>query len=93
MDYNTEGLILLTNNGDLARKLELPSTKLKRTYLCKAHGKMPKNMIQDLVSGIKIDNIQYGPIFIEVYKKQNSNTWYKVELYVNFHVKWTSNSH
>ncbi|MSO14512.1 pseudouridine synthase [Rickettsiales endosymbiont of Trichoplax sp. H2] len=81
LDYNTEGLILLTNNGDLARKLELPATKLKRIYLCKAYGIMPKNMIQELLLGIKIDNIQYGPIFVEVYKKQNSNTWYRIKLY------------
>ena len=38
-------------------------------------------MIQKLLSGIKIDNIQYGSIFVEVYKKQNSNTWYRIKLY------------
>lgn len=81
LDYNTEGLILLTNNGDLARKLELPATKLKRVYLCKAYGAMPKGMIQELLSGIKIDNINYGPISVEISKKQNSNTWYIVKLY------------
>jgi 23S rRNA pseudouridine2605 synthase len=81
LDYNTEGLILLTNNGDLARKLELPATRLKRIYLCKAHGVMPKNMIVELSLGIKINQVQYGSIIVELYKKQGSNSWYKITLY------------
>lgn len=81
LDYNTEGLILLTNNGDLARKLELPSTKLKRVYLCKAYGLTPENMIKELSRGIEIDNVQYGPIVVELYKKQGANSWYKIALY------------
>ena len=81
LDYNTEGLILLTNNGDLARKLELPATRLKRIYLCKAHGIMPKNMINELSKGIEINEVQYGSIIVELYKKQGSNSWYKITLY------------
>lgn len=81
LDYNTEGLILLTNNGDLARKLELPKTRLKRIYLCKAYGVMPYDMIDELSKGIKIDQVQYGSIITELYKKQGSNSWYKVILH------------
>jgi 23S rRNA pseudouridine2605 synthase len=81
LDYNTEGLILLTNNGDLARKLELPATRLKRIYLCKAHGMMPKNMINELSKGIEVDQVQYGSIIVELYKKQGSNSWYKITLH------------
>lgn len=81
LDYNTEGLILLTNNGDLARKLELPATQLKRIYLCRAHGAMPKNMIKELFKGIEVNQVQYGSIIVELYKKQGSNSWYKITLY------------
>ena len=45
LDINSEGLILLTNNGALKRTLELPSSNLARVYLCKAHGLMPGYMI------------------------------------------------
>ncbi len=80
LDYNTEGLILLTNNGDLARKLELPSTELERVYLCKAHGKIPTHMIEELSKGVTVHNVQYAPIIVELNKQQGTNIWYKVTL-------------
>ncbi|WP_323732655.1 pseudouridine synthase [Candidatus Bandiella euplotis] len=80
LDYNTEGLILLTNSGNLARTLELPSTKIERVYLCKAHGKMPTKMPEALAAGVTIDSIKYAPIFIEITKQHNTKAWYKVTL-------------
>ena len=81
LDYNTEGLILLTNNGDLARKLELPKTQIRRVYLCKAYGIMPTNMLIKMHQGITINQIKYKPITAILYKKKISNSWYKITLY------------
>jgi len=81
LDYNTEGLILLTNNGNLSRKLELPSTYLSRIYLCRAYGNMPRCMVDELSKGITVDNINYAPMLVERYKKQGANSWYTIKLY------------
>ncbi|MFQ3306995.1 MAG: 23S rRNA pseudouridine2605 synthase [Candidatus Midichloriaceae bacterium] len=80
LDYKTEGLILLTNNGELSRTLELPKTNLKRTYLCKAHGSMPNNMINELEMGLKIGEVQYASIRVEFIRNKGSNNWYKIIL-------------
>jgi 23S rRNA pseudouridine2605 synthase len=80
LDYKTEGLILLTNNGCLARTLELPSTNIERIYLCKAHGSLPKNMIKELAHGITVDAIRYAPVKVELRQRQATNSWFKVTL-------------
>jgi 23S rRNA pseudouridine2605 synthase len=80
LDYNTEGLILLTNNGDLARTLELPSTNIKRMYLCKAHGRISTNMIEELSKGMTVNDVNYAPIIVRLRKQQGANVWYEVTL-------------
>ena len=62
LDINSEGLILLTNNGDLARYFELPKSQLKRVYKVKVQGNVEKKQLEFLRKGIKIQGIKYKPI-------------------------------
>ena len=58
LDYNTEGLLLLTNNGELKRKLELPSSNLERVYKVKVQGTVDNKIIQKLALGYRINNLR-----------------------------------
>lgn len=80
LDYNTEGLLLLTNDGDLARYLELPSTGWKRSYRVRAHGKIRKHDIRKLEQGIEIDGIKYKPTTITIERQQGANCWLRITL-------------
>lgn len=75
LDFNSEGLLLLTNNGELARRLELPSTGWKRKYRVRVHGKLTGEILGRLKKGVKIDGITYAPAEIEIEKEQGTNTW------------------
>ena len=83
LDYNSEGLLLFTNNGDLARKMELPSTGLRRTYRVRIFGNLPDDAIEKLQKGIIVDGVKYGRIDICVDKtsaKNSANSWITVKL-------------
>lgn len=84
LDYNSEGLLLFTNNGDIARKMELPSTALKRIYKARIFGHLSSDAIQQMKQGITIDKIKYGPVDVKVDKKdfsiKGANTWITVTL-------------
>ena len=75
LDMNTEGLLLLTNDGDLARKLELPSTGWLRKYRVRVHGYAKKKDLDLLKNGVTIDGIRYGKIEAKLDKQQGSNAW------------------
>src|SRR5882757_4462443 len=62
LDLNTEGLLLLTNDGGLARALELPATGWLRRYRVRAHGKVTQPQLDELRDGVTVDGIAYGPI-------------------------------
>src|SRR5438093_357891 len=62
LDLNTEGLLLLTNDGGLARALELPATGWLRRYRVRAFGKITQDQLDRLKHGIEIDGVRYGPI-------------------------------
>ena len=62
LDFNTEGLLLLTNDGALARHLELPATGWLRRYRVRAHGAITQEALDKLKDGIEIDGVRYGPI-------------------------------
>ncbi|MFP4098651.1 MAG: pseudouridine synthase [Alphaproteobacteria bacterium] len=66
LDLNTEGLLLLTNDGGLARFLELPSTGWARKYRVRVHGKINEKRLKSLENGITIDGVRYGPVHVEV---------------------------
>jgi len=75
LDFNTEGLLLLTNDGALARLLELPSTGWLRRYRVRAHGSVTKAKLDALRGGITISGIHYGPIEATLDRVQGSNLW------------------
>ena len=80
LDINTEGLLLLTNNGDISRHIELPKTAWSRVYRVRVFGKINMDELQKLEKGIRIDGIKYGSIKIELEKEGSFNSWLKVTL-------------
>lgn len=83
LDYNSEGLLLFTNNGDVARKMQLPSTALKRTYRVRIFGDLSVEAIKKLKNGITIDGIKYGRVDIQFESKpqqRSANIWIRVTI-------------
>ncbi|MGI9477178.1 MAG: pseudouridine synthase [Hyphomicrobiaceae bacterium] len=80
LDYNTEGLLLLTTDGELARYLELPSTGWMRRYRVRAHGRISQADLDALKDGITIDGINYGPIEAALDSQQGANVWLTIGL-------------
>src|SRR5215468_10992761 len=75
LDIGTEGLLLLTNDGRLARVLELPETGWLRRYRVRALGKVTQGDLDRLRGGVTVDGIQYGPIEATLDREQGSNVW------------------
>jgi 23S rRNA pseudouridine2605 synthase len=75
LDFNTEGLLLLTNDGALARALELPATGWLRRYRVRAHGAVTQAQLDQLRSGVTISGIHYGAIEAAIDRVQGSNLW------------------
>jgi 23S rRNA pseudouridine2605 synthase len=75
LDFNTEGLLLLTNDGALARVLELPATGWLRRYRVRAHGTVTQKELDALRSGITVSGIRYGAIEATIERVQSSNVW------------------
>jgi 23S rRNA pseudouridine2605 synthase len=80
LDYNTEGLLLLTTSGELSRRYELPATALKRVYRCRVHGRLTKAIISKLDKGIVSRGIKYGKIIVKIESHSGSNSWVEVTL-------------
>jgi 23S rRNA pseudouridine2605 synthase len=80
LDLNAEGLLLLTNDGELARRLELPSTGWLRRYRVRVHGTADPARLKLLEKGLTLDGIAYGPIRAELERSQGSNAWLTVGL-------------
>ena len=75
LDMDSEGLLLLTNDGDLARKLELPSTGWLRKYRVRVHGYVIPKDLEPLKNGITIEGIKYARIDATLDRQQGSNAW------------------
>src|SRR4051812_4750244 len=75
LDANTEGLLLLTNDGGLARVLELPATGWLRRYRVRAHGRVQPDQLAALRNGIVIDGVRYGSIEAKLDREQGANVW------------------
>jgi 23S rRNA pseudouridine2605 synthase len=75
LDFNTEGLILLTNDGALARILELPATGWLRCYRVRAHGSVTQPQLDELRAGVTIDGVHYREIDAAIDRVQGSNLW------------------
>ena len=80
LDINTEGLLLLTNDGGLARVLELPTTGWTRCYRVRAFGTVTQEALDSLKNGIAIDGIFYGAVSAQIERAQGSNVWLNVAL-------------
>lgn len=75
LDFTTEGLLLLTNDGELKRAMELPSTGIPRTYRARAFGDVTQAMLDDLMEGIEIDGVRYGRIEADLERSSGRNRW------------------
>ncbi|MET4390093.1 23S rRNA pseudouridine2605 synthase [Bradyrhizobium sp. F1.4.3] len=75
LDFNTEGLLLLTNDGGLARTLELPDTGWLRRYRVRAHGDVTQAQLDELKNGIEVEGVRYGPIEATLERDQGANVW------------------
>ncbi len=75
LDFNTEGLLLLTNDGALARHLELPATGWLRRYRVRARGRVMQAELDRLKEGIDIEGVRYGPIEATLDSVQGANVW------------------
>ena len=80
LDINTEGLLLLTNDGGLARVLELPATGWLRRYRVRAHGEIDQPTLDKLRHGVTIDGMVYGAVEAKLDRVQGSNLWLTVGL-------------
>ena len=80
LDFNSEGLLLLTNSGSLARYLELPKNSFIREYKVKIKGKIDIEKLKNLEKGITIKGIRYGSIKVNILEKNKNNAWIKMKL-------------
>lgn len=80
LDFNTEGLLLLTNDGALARTLELPATGWVRRYRVRVHGRVDEAALAALSKGKTLDGIRYGPVEAELERRTGANAWLRVGL-------------
>jgi len=80
LDINSEGLLLLTNDGNLSRKLELPQNGWSRRYKVRVHGRVEPKKLTELEKGALIDGVQYGPVKIEQISQNGSNSWLLITL-------------
>ncbi len=80
LDYNTEGLLLLTTDGELKRQLELPSTGVERAYRARAFGEVSQEQLEELIHGVEIEGIRYGQIDANLERRTGRNQWIEMKL-------------
>jgi pseudouridine synthase len=80
LDLNTEGLLLLTNDGGLKRTMELPATKVPRTYRARAFGVVTQGQLEDLMDGVEIDGVRYGSIDANLERSSGRNLWIEMTI-------------
>lgn len=80
LDLTSEGLLLLTNDGALSRRLELPETGWIRRYRVRVWGEVDEKALASLAQGVTVDSVRYGPIEAEVDSRKHENSWISVAL-------------
>jgi 23S rRNA pseudouridine2605 synthase len=80
LDINTEGLLLLTNDGELARFLELPATGWIRRYRVRAFGRIEEEALKKIENGVEIDGVRYGPVEAKIERVQGDNSWLTIAI-------------
>lgn len=80
LDLNTEGLLLLTTDGELKRQLELPATGVTRSYRARAYGNVTQAALESLMMGIEIEGVRYGSINANLERRTGANVWIDLSL-------------
>ena len=80
LDYNSEGLMILTNNGGLKRYLELPKNKVERIYKVKIKGQLTSSNLTKIKEGLSLDGLNYRPIATRVLESNSSHSWIEMVL-------------
>jgi 23S rRNA pseudouridine2605 synthase len=80
LDLNTEGLLLLTNDGEFKRQMELPSTGVERTYRARCFGMVSQAELEELIHGVEVDGVQYGKIDANMERRTGANVWIEMTL-------------
>jgi len=80
LDMNTEGLLLFTNDGELARWLELPANSVLRRYRVRVHGRVNEKALTKLKDGVTIEGTHYGAIEAELERQQGANAWLTIAI-------------
>jgi 23S rRNA pseudouridine2605 synthase len=80
LDFMTEGLLLLTNDGEFKRQLELPRTEVVRTYRARVFGIVTQAQLEKLAEGITIDGVRYGSIDANLERRTGRNAWIEMSL-------------
>jgi len=80
LDFNSEGLLLLTNDGELARRMELPATGWVRRYRARAYGGVEAKALDALKAGAMVDGVRYGPVKAQLDTTQGDNVWLTLAL-------------
>ena len=86
LDINSEGLLLLKDDGEIIRNLELPKNKFIRKYKIRVYGYIDENSLERISRGVKINNIKYAHFEYKLLKKGNANSW------VEFHMREGKNN-
>lgn len=80
LDLNTEGLLLLTTDGEFKRQMELPSSGVERSYRARAFGDISQAQLEDLMMGVEIDGMRYGRIDANLERRTGRNQWIEMTL-------------
>ena len=80
LDLNTEGLLLLTTDGELKRQLELPATGVERAYRARAYGPITQEQLENLIHGVEIEGVRYGSIDANLERRTGANVWIEMIL-------------
>lgn len=80
LDFNSEGLLLLTNDGEIARRMEIPASGWTRTYRARLFGRVTQADLDKLATGITIDGVKYGPIVADMERSKGIYSWASVKL-------------
>lgn len=80
LDLNTEGLLLLTTDGELKRLLELPATGVERAYRARVYGNVTQAQLEELIEGVEIEGVRYGSIDANLERRTGANTWIELIL-------------
>lgn len=80
LDLSTEGLLLMTTDGELKRQLELPATGVERSYRARAYGQVSQEQLEELMLGVEIDGVRYGSINANLERRTGANVWIELTL-------------